>query len=147
MDPQRSAPSSVYASGGSHGCLRGTAMRTPVRLGTERPDPEFRRHEPHQAPGEGFLKRATAEVVFFKRVQRDDPTGVVHGPGAVAAAGRDHAAPRILEGAAFEGRINAGVRNGAGEVPCKDRPITQAHKRCSRSQTAGHPNQNVPSPP
>jgi hypothetical protein len=55
-------------------------------------------------------------------------------PPAIAAAGSDRRSQRILQGAAFSRRIDAGMRNRAGEISGKDRPIVSAHHRCSIHQ-------------
>ena len=81
------------------------------------------RHEPHQTPGQRFLQRLAVEVLFLGRVQRHHPAGMVDGPGAIAAAGGDRRAEGILQGAAFERRIDAGMRNGAGEIRGQDRAL------------------------
>ena len=55
-------------------------------------------------------------VLFLRGVQRHHPTGMVDGPGAIAAAGPDLSAERILQGEAVSGRIDAGMRNGPGDI-------------------------------
>jgi hypothetical protein len=44
-------------------------------------------------------------------------------PGAVAAAGGDGGAQRVLQGASFEGGIDARLGHGTREVRGKARPL------------------------
>ena len=90
------------------------------RSGKKRPDADLRRHQPDQTPGEGFLERPAVEVLLFRGIERHHPAGMVDVPPAIAAAGGDRRAQRILQGAAFERRIDAGMRNRAGEIPGED---------------------------
>jgi len=62
--------------------------------------------------------------------------------GREIAAGGNRRAQGILQGAAFQRRIDAGIRNGTGEISGKDRTFGSAHQRCSihqeTAQTAIH---------
>jgi hypothetical protein len=91
------------------------------------PDPL--RHQPHQTPGERLFQRLVGELVPFGGIQRDDPlaAGMVDLPPAIAAAGGARRSQAILQGAAFERRIDSGMGNRAGGtrrvIPRRDRPI------------------------
>ncbi len=73
----------------------------PARSGQKRSDPQLRRHEPHQAPGEGFFQRPAGELVPLRGIHRHDRGGMVDGPGALAAASGDRCTERVLQGAAL----------------------------------------------
>ncbi len=61
------------------------------------------------------------EVVFFRRIERHHPAGIVDVPEAVAAAGGDRAPQGILQGAAFECETDASPGDGSGEIQDQDR--------------------------
>jgi hypothetical protein len=68
--------------------------------GTGRPEmarSQSRRHEPHQAPGQGFFQRFAGEVLFVGELQRHHPlaASVIGGPRAKAAAGGDRPTVRL----------------------------------------------------
>ena len=94
-----------------------------AELRQERLDPQLRWHQSDQAPGKRFLQRFAVKVVLFRGMQRHHPAGMVDGP-ATATAGGDRAAKGILQGAAFQRRIDAGMRQGAGIDP-ERRPCDQ----------------------
>ena len=91
--------------------------------GDERYNAQLRRHEPDEAPGEGFLERLAVEVLLVGGVQRHHQAGMIDVPPARAAAGGDRAAERILQGAIVQRRIDAGLsrrpipHRGSGNPP------------------------------
>src|SRR5215217_7294496 len=84
----------------------------PARSDQERPDPQLRRHQPHQTPGERFLERPPGELVPFRGIQRHHPAGVIDVPPVITATRVDRAAKCILEGATISGGIDAGYPHG-----------------------------------
>jgi hypothetical protein len=98
----------------------------PARSGQKWPDSQLRRHEPHQTPGERLFQRLAIEILFLARVQRHHPARMVDGPGAIAAARGDRCSQDILQGAAVQGRVHAGLGEGASEIPCQHRAILYA---------------------
>ena len=109
-----------------------------LRSDPERADPQLGRHQPHQAPGQRFLERPAVELLPFRGIQRHHPAGMVDVPLAIAPTVRDFTEEGILQNAAFECRIDAGVRNRAGEISGKDRTFGSAHQRCSIHQESAH---------
>src|SRR5688500_5978995 len=105
----------------------------PARSDQKRADSQLRCHQPHQTPREGFFQRLAGEVVFFRRMQRHHPTGMVDGPGVVATAGSDGSADTT------GGKIG-GQRNGSATVPAlrlhESAPVTDA-MRADRGLSAG----------
>ena len=102
------------------------------------------RHQPHWTPVEGFLERPAMELLPFRgmalRAPRHDPTGMAqrapHRPPARAPTMHDRRSQSILQGAAFDCRMDAGVRNRAGGarriIPGEDRTINWAHEAVGR---------------
>ena len=56
------------------------------------------------------------ERLLHRGVQRHHPAGIIDVPEAVPAADGDRGTQRILEGAAVEGGIDAGLGDGAREI-------------------------------
>ena len=110
-------------------------------LDEKRPDPRLRRHEPDQAPSQRLFQRPAGELLLLRRMERHDPARVVDIPGARAAAGGDGRSQRILQGAAFEGGINARLGDGASEIRGQGECLTAAHQRCSMSSSTTYANQ------
>jgi hypothetical protein len=75
-------------------------------------------YPPHQAPGGRLFDRAAGELVPFPGIQRHHPlaAGMVDVPPGRAAEGGDRCAEGVLEGTAFQRRIDAGMRNRASEI-------------------------------
>jgi hypothetical protein len=96
--------------------LNGIISRINKRSSDSQPDSQLRRHQPHQAPGQRVFKRLAVEILLLWGMQRHDPAGVVDGPGALAAAGGDDSQERILQGAFFSPRSDAGLSHGAGAL-------------------------------
>jgi hypothetical protein len=78
---------------------------------------DLRRHQPDQTPGERFLECFAVEVLLLGRVQGHHLVRMVDGPGAVAATVRDLPTEGVLQGAAFERRINADLGNSTDHRP------------------------------
>jgi hypothetical protein len=74
------------------------------------------RHHPDQTPRQRFLERLAGEDLLCRRVPCHDPARVFGISRAIAAAVGELTArdtPHV-ESAAFERRIDAGIRHGAG---------------------------------
>ena len=86
--------------------------------------------------------------MFLRRMERDHPAGMVDVPSPIAAAGRNGRAERIPQGAAFQRRIDVGMRNGAAKISGKNRSIgsgtRRIHQRYSINQRITHPSQTAP---
>ena len=52
----------------------------------KRPDPQLRRHQPDQTPGQLLFQGLAGEVLFLWRVLRHYPAGMTDRPGAIPAA-------------------------------------------------------------
>jgi hypothetical protein len=100
-----------------------SAMALPTNSDAKRLDADLRCHQPDQTPGQPFIERPAVELLPFRGIERHDLTRLVDRPPAIPAAGGDRRAQRILQGAAFECRIDSGVRNRAREIPRQDRTI------------------------
>ena len=89
------------------------------------------RHTPDEAPGGACLQRPAVKRLLTWRMYRQHPAGMVDGPGAEAAvmATPDHVAASypmaegILQGAAFQCGIDAGVGKSASGIWGQDRAI------------------------
>ena len=116
--------------------LRSGADPLSARSDEKRRRANRRRHQPHQAPGEGFFEGPAAELVPFRGIPRHDSASMVDVPPAITMAGGDRRSQCILQGAAFQRRIDAGYpygvmgnRTGGHPQghPAKDRTITGPH--------------------
>jgi hypothetical protein len=81
--------------------LRGERSIVAGTINEKRPNPQLRRDQPDQTPGQGALQRFAREVLLFRRAQRHHLTGMVNGPRARAAAGGDRRSQRVLQGTAI----------------------------------------------
>lgn len=72
-------------------------------------DPQFRRHDMHQAPRECPSQRAAVEGVFLREVQEHQPSGVVDIPAAIPAPVRNGSKDGVLQRATIERGVNASL--------------------------------------